>query len=243
MNTHLIVFGTDDYKNSISSLIKSSENYFDITHVFNLNDIDENFKNKNKNILEQGRGAGYWLWKPYFIHKVLLDSNDGDVIFYVDAGNIFINDPSLLYEKLSENNDIILFDNRDGMADGEPPPNKDWTKKDTFILMGLDDSKYTDGPHVNASYQIYKKSPKTISFVKELLEWSQNENILTDISNITGNNYPSFKDHRHDQSVLSLMALKYNINLEIDPSEWGNKCGIRKTPQLFLHHRDRNFIL
>ena len=109
--------------------------------------------------------------------------------------------------------------------------------------MGLDNNKYTDGPHVNASYQIYKKSPKTISFVKELLEWSQNENILTDSPNITGNNYPSFKDHRHDQSVLSLMALKYNINLEIDPSEWGNKCGIRKTPQLFLHHRNQNFKL
>ena len=110
MNSHLIIFGTDEYKNSISSLIKSSENYFNIIHVFNPNDIDENFKNKNKKILEQRRGAGYWLWKPYFIYKVLLESNDDDVIFYVDAGNIFINDPSFLYEKLSENDDIILFD-------------------------------------------------------------------------------------------------------------------------------------
>lgn len=79
--------------------------------------------------------------------------------------------------------------------------------------------------------------------MSELLEWSQNENILTDTPNITGENYPTFKDHRHDQSVLSLMAHKYNIKLEIDPSEWGNKCGLRKTSQLFLHHRNPNYIL
>jgi hypothetical protein len=242
MKTHLVIFGTENYKNTISSLLKSSKDYFTNTHVFGVEDIDETFRLKNLNILSQGRGAGYWLWKPYFIFKVLSEIDMGDALFYVDAGNIFLNNPSFLFDKLIDN-DIILFDNRDGMNDGNPPPNKDWTKKDTFSIMGLDNDHCINSPHVNASYQVYKKTLKTIDFVSELLEWSQNENILTDIPNITGENYPTFKDHRHDQSVLSLMACKYNLKLEIDPSEWGNKCGLRETPQLFLHHRIPNYIL
>jgi len=31
------------------------------------NDIDNEFKKKNIEILSQKRGNGYWLWKPYFI--------------------------------------------------------------------------------------------------------------------------------------------------------------------------------
>lgn len=243
MKTHLVVFGTEQYNNSILSLVESSKNYFTNTHVFNLDSIDSEFKEKHNNILSQKRGAGYWLWKPYIINKVLNESEVGDIIFYVDAGNIFLSDPSFLFERVGKGNDIILFDNRDGMSDGNPPPNKDWTKKDAFVLMNLDELNHINAPHVNASYQIYKKSDKSCSFVGELLEWSKNENIITDLPNITGNNYESFKDHRHDQSVLSLLRSKYMINLEIDPSEWGNKCGLRKFPQLFLHHRNPYFKL
>ena len=39
------------------------------------------------------------------------------------------------------------------------------------------------------------------------------------------------------------MCSKYNLYLEIDPSEWGNKCDKREFPQLFFHHRNPNFIL
>jgi hypothetical protein len=242
MKTHLVIFGTENYKNSILSLLKSSKDYFTNSHVFGIDDIDETFRLKNLNILSQGRGAGYWLWKPYFISKILSEIDMGDILFYVDAGNIFLNNPSFLFDKLIDD-DIILFDNRDGMSDGNPPKNMDWTKKDAFTLMGLDNEKTTNAPHVNASYQIYRKTLNTLKFVEEMLEWSQNENIITDKPNTTGVNYPSFKDHRHDQSILSLMCSKYNIKLEIDPSEWGNKCGLRSTPQLFLHHRNPNFIL
>lgn len=50
-------------------------------------DIDINFKNKNKDILSRKRGNGYWLWKPYFILKTLKEKlNKGDFLIYTDAG-------------------------------------------------------------------------------------------------------------------------------------------------------------
>jgi len=243
MKKKLIIFGTSNYKNSMDSLIKSSENYFDEHHIFQPEDIDREFFEKNIDILKQKRGAGYWLWKPYFIKKVLDSSNDGDIVCYVDSGNIFLNDPSFLYDKLDENDGIILFDNRDGVQNGESAKNYISCKKDSFVLMGCDSYEYIYGKHLNASYQIYRKNNKTINFVNEYLNVCQNINILTDTPNQHGSNYNGYYDHRHDQSVLSLLAIKHNVNPLVDPSEWGNKCGVRGFDQLFKHHRNPNFIL
>jgi hypothetical protein len=35
-------------------------------------------------------------------------------------------------------------------------------------------------------------------------------------------NLQSFKDHRHDQSILSILAVKHNLEIFRDPSRWGN---------------------
>jgi hypothetical protein len=243
MKKKLVLYGTKEYENSINSLIVSAKDYFDDYLIFKPEDIDSVFFEKNKSILTQSRGAGYWLWKPYFINKVMESSDDGDIIFYVDSGNIFLSNPSFLYEKLTDNSGIILFDNRDGMTNGDHAKNYISCKKDSFVLMGCDTYEYIYGKHLNASYQIYKKNNKTINFVNEYLNVCQNINILTDTPNQHGSNYNGYYDHRHDQSVLSLLAIKHNVNPLVDPSEWGNKCGLRGFDQLFKHHRNPNFIL
>jgi hypothetical protein len=240
---HLVVFGTQNYENSINSLIKSAKNFFDEYHVFSLNDIDSDFLEKNKSILSQSRGAGYWLWKPYFLKKIMEIINYGDIVFYVDAGNIFINDPSSLYEKLNINDGIILFDNRDGMSNGESAKNYISCKKDSFVLMNCDSNEYVYGTHLNASYQIYQKNKTSVEFIDEYLRFCENEKIITDTPNEFGPNYPGYYDHRHDQSVLSLLAIKKNIKPLVDPSEWGNKCGERGFNQIFNHHRKPNYVL
>jgi hypothetical protein len=243
MKTHLLIYGTQNYINAINSLIKSSKNFFDSVHVFSPIDIDEEFYNKNIEILQNSRGAGYWLWKPYFINKVLKSVKDGDVVFYVDAGNIFLENPYFLYERLEENNGIILFDNRDGTSNGESAKNYISCKRDSFVLMGCDEEKYINGTHLNASYQIYQKNENNLKFVDEYLNFCQNKQIITDEPNSFGPNYDGYYDHRHDQSVLSLLASKNNVNPLVDPSEWGNKCNCRGFDQLFLHHRNPNYIL
>jgi hypothetical protein len=243
MKKYLIVFGTDNYQNSINSLLKSSESFFDEFIIYKPKDIDEKFFNKNKNILTQTRGAGYWLWKPYFIQKTLNNINNGDIVFYVDAGNIFKYDPSFLYESFKINDGIILFDNRDGMLCGNAAKNYISCKKDSFVLMDCDEDKYINGIHLNASYQIYLKNNNSLQFISEYLNYCQNINIITDTPNQYGENYPGYYDHRHDQSILSLLAIKKNITPLVDPSEWGNNVINRSFEQLFIHHRSPNYIL
>ena len=238
---HLLVYGTDNYKNAIDSLLSSSKNYFDHHHVLGPQDIDNDFYQKNVDILSQKKGAGYFLWKPYIINEVLKKINDGDIVFYVDAGNIFLEDPTFLYDRLPENNGIILFDNRDGMQNGESAQNFISCKKDSFVLMDCDTDEYINGKHLNASYQIFQKNENSLHFVSEFLRFSQNIEIITDTPNKHGSNYSGYYDHRYDQTVLSLLAIKHKINPLVDPSEWGNKCNCRGYNQLFLHHRKPNY--
>jgi hypothetical protein len=243
MKTHLLTFGTKNYNEAVTSLVKSSDGYFTNYHVFSTKDIDSEFYQKNIDILTQKRGVGYWLWKPYFIKKILNEIEEGDIVFYVDAGNIFLNDPSFLYNKLNENRGVILFDNRDGMLNGESATNNISCKKDCFVLMGCDTRQYIYGTHLNASYQIYSRNQFTLDFINQYLNVCENKFILTDTPNEHGCNYEGYYDHRHDQSILSLLSIKNNIKPFVDPSEWGNKCNCRGFNQLFLHHRNPNYNL
>ena len=74
---------------------------FDSVIQYNKIDIDDRFFNKNRDILSRSRGAGYWLWKPYFILKTLNAVSDGDVIFYADAGSTFVKFPDMIMESVN----------------------------------------------------------------------------------------------------------------------------------------------
>jgi hypothetical protein len=87
---------------------------------------------------------------------------------------------------------------------------KQYTKRDAFILLGADIPFYTDTPQFMAGIQIYKKSTFTEKFLEELLYYSQDKRIITDDPNTQGlNNYYGFVDNRHDQTILSIMIKKY----------------------------------
>jgi hypothetical protein len=59
---------------------------FDKVISYSVDDIDEDFFNKNRKILENWRGAGYWLWKSYFLLKTMEKLDDGDYVWYNDSG-------------------------------------------------------------------------------------------------------------------------------------------------------------
>jgi len=181
------------------------------------------------------RGYGYWQWKPIIILDALSKLNDGDIVGYVDSGNVIINNLEYVFNACEERG-IVLFDNRDGNY-VTTHKNKEWTKRDCFVLMDCDSEEYYNAPQVDAAYQFYKKTPNTIEFLEKYMSFCSNDNIISDLPNITKDNLPEFKDHRHDQSILSLMAVKYEIPLLPEPSEWGNYLEDRPYPQLFLHHR------
>lgn len=217
---------------------------FDKVIEYNKSMLDKDFLDKNKfifNYVSSGywgsgvRGAGYWIWKPYIIYNTLLKMKDDDILFYCDSGAYFIDDMRSYFNICqSDKKGIILFHGNH--------INKIYTKRDCFVYMDCDEDKYINGNQLTASFQLCRKTNFTINFYKEVLDFCQNINIITDINNICGlDNYNDFIDHRHDQSVLSLLCIKYNCTTLIDPSQWGNEFrNSESLRQVIYHHRNQS---
>jgi hypothetical protein len=224
--------GNWDYKQKINSESATSSGGFDKSINYNQKSFDEDFTRKNQKILNLSRGSGYWIWKPYIILDALKKSNYGDIIFYSDSGSIIIKNFKPMFEIVEKDEKgIILYELNVNFL------NKYVTKRDCFFYMNCDEEYYHNSVMTLASFVLIRKSDYSISFVEEWLKYCEDERILTDIPNQCGlDNFEGFSDHRHDQSVLSLLARKNKITIEVDPSEYGND---RRDPnnQLINHTR------
>jgi hypothetical protein len=180
-------------------------------------DIDRNFYEKNKEILLNPRGGGYYLWKPYFYRKAYDELKDGDYLIYTDSGSIYVNDIQYLIDCMErENVNIMVFSLQNEMLE------RKYTKRDTLLLTGCDSPRYTDTPQSVGGYMIYKKSPEVKAFFDEVLEYAQDIRCISDNPNVMGQpNYEDFVAHRHDQAIISLMSKKHNIKRFRDPSQFG----------------------
>jgi len=173
------------------------------------------FYSNYKNILDQPRGAGYWLWKPFFIYKTMNNLNEGDILIYSDSGAVFINSPKSLL-KIALKEKALLFTNNE--------PNIKWNKRKCLDNMGCNSDKYLYAPQVSAGFQVYVNTYKTRKFVKEWLYYCCVDGLIDDTPSNSGEHeeYAAYKEHRHDQSILTNIATKYNIPLYRDPSQGGN---------------------
>jgi hypothetical protein len=217
MKVALVTLSNELYRESRERLVSSATCYgVTGTHAYDFDDIKSRaFYQANRHIFDGPRGMGYWLWKPLIIAETLQQMTDGDVVVYMDAGMEVISDLSPLVQLCHTTMPVVLFGNG-------TDSNVRWTKRDTFVLMGCDEPVYWYGPHCDASMCLFRKCQATMEFVAEWQRYASNENILTDLPNISGPNLEAYQDHRHDQSVLSLLAQQHRIPLYRSPSQFGN---------------------
>lgn len=207
MKINFVTFSDNKYKTRQEFLTEQAEKTFDVVHKYKREWLTgTSFYRDNQSILDQERGAGFWLWKPFIILETFKTMNDGDVLLYLDSGDTFTNNVVSFIKKYfsDKNNEIILTS---GVY-----TNMDWTKRDCFILMECDESKFHNTIQLEAGILAIKKTDIMVNFVEEWLGYCKNANIITDIKNIHGENFSSFKEHRHDQSVLTNLAVKHGIS-------------------------------
>jgi len=208
MKTYLIFFCDKKYEKRESYFLVELKNIgFDNIFCYRKEWLlTTNFYVENKEILDMPRGAGYWLWKPYIIIEMLKKIEEGDIVFYMDAGDSInnYNIINIIKNHMVDNDYMIAGTSKWGL-------NKYWTKKDCFVLMECDNEIYHNVPQIEAGTLVFKKTKKNEDFLNEWLYYCKNKSILTDVSNTLGNNYDGFNDHRHDQSILTNLIIKYNM--------------------------------
>jgi len=206
---HLLMYCDEQYipyQNYISETLLSSGLVKSAT-LKNHNDLHKtDFYYKNKTILDAKQGAGYCLWKPYYILETLKTIKSNQVLLYMDSLDwIFY---PIKFKDYTENilkaQDYVFFEG--GF------PQKEFTRYDTFYLMECLDSKYTDKIQLEAGIILSKNTPYMIDFFSEWLEYCTNPQIIMNVDNLYGSNFNEYKDHRYDQSVLTNLVAKHNLN-------------------------------
>lgn len=264
MEIRVVTLSNEVYNNSRKLLEDSAKKFGYEIDSYSFSEIENSkFYDENLKIISQKKGLGFWLWKPYIIQKSLEKLKKGDILIYIDAGVLIIDSLAPIIEICNSQSPIMVFENH-------ALDNATWTKRDCFIKMDLDNEAAWKSSQCDASLIVVKKSKESEDFIDEWLFYAKNENAMTDLPNIYGENLPEFIEHRYDQSILSLLAFKHKLHLFRIPSQFGNhnkpskfrikgefncvsqwnqeqvnyyshKIDDRSNyPQLLLHHREKN---
>ena len=150
--------------------------------------------------LSQTRGAGYWFWKSaILLHLFRTTLSYGDVLVYVDSGCELGNTSA--WEEL-----LVHLCSYDLIAFVLEHPETSWTKGDVWRRFGV---AFTDKPYaleqMVGGYQVLRKTPHTEQFLKY---W---ELLVSDLDLVSDKpskykNPEGFREHRHDQSLLSMLV-------------------------------------
>lgn len=162
------------------------------------------FYKQHQHILDQPRGDGYWLWKPFVILDAVNQADPGDIIFYMDSGDDY--DP-LVLDYVS----AVIDPDAPGLLTSNGWPLRKFCKRDCYVYTGCDSQEYYNLNILEAGISFWNVNESAKQALKIILEYTSNEVALTDIPNQSGlPELAGFIDHRHDQSILTLLSHKYH---------------------------------
>ena len=227
--------------------------------IYGYDDLDSYTKKKINHYINQNdlKGYGYYCWKPFIIHKFLKKVPKNSIVQYLDIGfhinpngikileqyidlckkKNFIN---FMYKKLKNNSlknlkQQLLFEN-------------EYSKRDLWEKLNL-----TPASDIMKSGQIisgiffFMNNYKSKKIIKNWLDLSKNMNLMDDTSS-KSKELKSFIEHRHDQSVFSLLCKKFKTHsLSASEVEFCKKDGKNTWEHLknnpFLAKRDKSYNL
>lgn len=211
-----ITYGNHKFKNSKIRLINQAKQYglFDYFKAYGPEDLDPEFAEKFKHILNQPRIGGYGIWRPHIIKRELERLNDGDFLVYLDAGCTLVptgKSRFLEYLDMLKDKSIISF--------SMPHLLEKWyTTKEIFEYFGVENNvEITDSGQYLDGILIMKKCDHLIDLIDTWLKAVYDHaEMFTDCYNKQNkleNSY--FRDNRHEQSVFSVLRkIKGSVVLE-----------------------------
>ena len=254
MKIYLASFYSPDLKRSAERFKEQAKkmNLYNSINLYTYDDLNEDFKNYVKELINLGkvRGYGYWVWQTYIHQSILSKMADGDIYHWCDVGCHFnLNGKNRLkeyfefvsnYEKGFLGFEYKSLDNK--KFKNYTFPNYleyQYTKEDLFKYFDVQNNqKITNTPQVWGGSFFLRKSPVAIKIMQNHFNITRNRFDLID-DDETKFKLPSrngFISHRHSQSVLSILAKLENCKFfSAYESEWAlNEDKVRT----FLHLKE-----
>ena len=218
-----ISYTSRHFNNRYNNIIKLGNQcgLFNTFKCFTENNIDNDFKQKNKDIWNMSKGGGYWIWKPYIISKVLEQINDNDILVYIDAG-CHINITKESKERFNEYINMCNNSQSGLLRFQLTHQEKKFTNKktinyfkDKFNISDKIMNDYLESFQILNGIMLFRKTEFSIKFINNCLDiLNDDPKLHTDI--YTQNN----EKHRHDQSIMSLLYKHMNGDLILDDETW-----------------------
>lgn len=207
MNKVLITYGDSAFEESKKRICREAmqTSVFDSIIPYGPQDITKELQESK--VFSVKRGGGLWSWKPDIILKTMNKLNDGDLLFYCDAG--------CTLQKSKEWTDVYFRDLQqfDIRAIKIYQRNKKWIRKEIIDYFNNNPENWLNQFQVCATIAI-KVTPFTRDFVKEwrnlMIKYPK---FVMDVTcEEKDYQFPCFIENRHDQALYSALIYKYLSN-------------------------------
>lgn len=196
---YFVTFGSYNYTKQVERIKQeaAASGFFDVICPFYPRDLSPDFRQKHGAFLH-GRGYGFWIWKPQCILQTLDSMKQGDILVYADSGCTINPHGKARFAEYIQ----MVQDHPSGIVTFQMPEHSDvqFTKREVFDRLGFD---HIETPQICATYLIIRKCPSALTLVSRWSELTQDYSLIDDTK--VRQQSARFKDHRHDQSVWSIL--------------------------------------
>jgi hypothetical protein len=161
------------------------------------------------------KGFGLWLWKPFIILKYLEVMEEGDLLFYQDAGGSIIQTKQKRFDEYCQ----ILQLSQKPIITFSVPAYREIHFQKLSLLKRFDlqyNQDFLNSEHIESGVVMMRKCQFTVDFIKHWLDTMIEQDYLFAKDDI-GDELPSFIAYKEDQSVLSLLIKLHKV--QYYPSE------------------------
>lgn len=208
---HLVTYGSRHFARRAHVLAEEGHQtgWFTTTRAFTPEDLDLSFQHSHGSFMRRhARLGGYGIWKPQIILQAFRDMKDGEVLLYLDAGcqvNVIAGGRFQDYLRATEQSPLGMFTFTSGTG-----AQRQWTKADLADRIApylFDDNleNVLDAPQHITGIIFVQKNEATSRFMHLWQTLMGSDYSLIDDRPSRGRNISGFVEHRHDQSVFSMM--------------------------------------
>lgn len=207
---HFIAFadGSRDTKDSGARIIQQAlkTNLFQSAICYNSASLKASTFWNTGLIDENSRGYGFWIWKPLLIQYVLRNViMEKEILVYCDAGSEIVNNflsRHTFLQLLShlEEQDVLAFDTS--------VPEYQYTKRMCLDLLSMKSKEHTS--QVAATTILFHNTAASRTFTNNWVDIATQRNGIY-IDDSLGLEHQEFREHRHDQSIFSVLYKNANM--------------------------------
>jgi len=207
----LITFGDghERYRTATKRIVAQAEEIGLFSRIENFTDedlqADPDFWDRHGDFINANpRGHGYWIWKPYLIMKTMETMSDGDLLLYVDSGceiDIRRRDEFIRCFDIVKTDLVMCVSTQ---------REDQWSKMDLIVHLDCNHTEYLKKPQAQTGRILMRVCDTTRQFVREWYETGCNYHLIDDSPSVL-TNLDSFRAHRHDQSIFSLLGKRMKL--------------------------------